>query len=376
MRVLKVWRFFNVSVSETIQKDQQHPCCKSILSWRLLVAYVDTMEQATSNGSQNLLTVDNSAYRRRRNSATLLTPGVSSSLLQVRQNAPRRNSMPENVYLNGNNSLDLERVRSFKMTKSGIVNRGDRIRRKSTTSISSAGSNISGASYHSSHPLEASDDINDLNNDPEFFSVAILGAHGVGKKTLKTQFMTSEAICTSNTSIDADGEETTVPVKLDEEESNIRIIEVPDIKSIDDLPNVDAILVVYSVDDEQSFNEAVQNIQFIRKEKVCNQAIILVANKADLERRRVVSEKDAKEVSDRFHCKYVEISVVLNHNVDELLVGIVRQVRLRRNSIELEVPTMAPAKVSKSLSSKTKSFLCKLFRVGQKDNSSNNLYDL
>lgn len=284
--------------------------------------------------------------------------------------------MPENVYLNGINSLDLERVRSFKMTKSGIVNRGDRIRRKSTTSISSAGSNISGASYHSSHPLEASDDIVDLNNDPEFFSVAILGAHGVGKKTLKTQFMTSEAICTSNTSIDADGEETTVPVKLDEEESNIRIIEVPDIKSIDDLPNVDAILVVYSVDDEESFNEAVQNIQFIRKEKVCNQAIILVANKADLERRRVVSEKEAKEVSDRYHCKYVEISVVLNHNVDELLVGIVRQVRLRRNSIELEVPTLAPAKVSKSLSSKTKSFLCKLFRVGQKDNSSNNLYDL
>lgn len=54
---------------------------------------------------------------------------------------------------------------------------------------------------------------------------------------------------------------------------------------------MDAILVVYSVDDEQSFNEAVQNIQFIRKEVVNKQAIILVANKADLERRRVVSEK-------------------------------------------------------------------------------------
>lgn len=54
---------------------------------------------------------------------------------------------------------------------------------------------------------------------------------------------------------------------------------------------MDAILVVYSVDDEQSFNEAVQNIQFIRKEVVNKQVIILVANKADLERRRVVSEK-------------------------------------------------------------------------------------
>ena len=159
------------------------------------------MDSTLSTGRRDLLTVDSGAHRRRRNSATLLTPGTSTSLLQVRQNAPRRNSMPENVYLNGDNPLDLERVRSFRMTKSGIVNRGDRIRRKSTTSISSAGSNVSGASYHSSHPLEISDDIGDLNNDPEFFSVAILGAHGVGKKTLKTQFMTSEAICTSNTSI-------------------------------------------------------------------------------------------------------------------------------------------------------------------------------
>ena len=62
-------------------------------------------------------------------------------------------------------------------------------------------------------------------------------------------------------------------------------------KAIEDLPDVDAILVVYSVDDEKSFKEAVQNIQFIRQEMVSKQAIILVANKADLERRRVVSEK-------------------------------------------------------------------------------------
>ena len=63
------------------------------------------------------------------------------------------------------------------------------------------------------------------------------------------------------------------------------------LKAIEDLPDVDAILVVYSVDDEKSFKEAVQNIQFIRQEMVSKQAIILVANKADLERRRVVSEK-------------------------------------------------------------------------------------
>lgn len=93
--------------------------------------------------------------------------------------------MFENVYLNGNNFLDLERVWFFKMIKFGIVNRGDRICWKSIMSISFVGSNISGVSYYFFYFLEVSDDIVDLNNDFEFFFVVILGVYGVGKKMLK-----------------------------------------------------------------------------------------------------------------------------------------------------------------------------------------------
>ncbi|KAL8604265.1 hypothetical protein ACOMHN_023635 [Nucella lapillus] len=41
-----------------------------------------------------------------------------------------------------------------------------------------------------------------------------------------------------------------------------------------------------------------------------------------------MTEGEAKSVAATYDCKYVETSVVLNHNVDELLVGIVTQMRL------------------------------------------------
>ena len=38
---------------------------------------------------------------------------------------------------------------------------------------------------------------------------------------------------------------------------------------------------------------------------------------------------DAKTVASSFDCKYTETSGALNHNVDELLVGILKQIRLK-----------------------------------------------
>ena len=38
---------------------------------------------------------------------------------------------------------------------------------------------------------------------------------------------------------------------------------------------------------------------------------------------------DAKALASSFDCKYTETSAGLNHNVDELLVGILKQIRLK-----------------------------------------------
>jgi len=39
---------------------------------------------------------------------------------------------------------------------------------------------------------------------------------------------------------------------------------------------------------------------------------------------------DGKNVAARRHCKFIEVSALLDHRMDELLVGITRQIRLRK----------------------------------------------
>ncbi len=41
------------------------------------------------------------------------------------------------------------------------------------------------------------------------------------------------------------------------------------------------------------------------------------------------SFSDGKSIASTYDCKYAETSGVLNHNVDELLVGILKQIRLK-----------------------------------------------
>ena len=53
---------------------------------------------------------------------------------------------------------------------------------------------------------------------------------------------------------------------------------------------IDAYVVVYSVEDRMSFATAVHRLREIRGEEDRHVAVILVANKTDLVRRRVVPE--------------------------------------------------------------------------------------
>jgi len=43
------------------------------------------------------------------------------------------------------------------------------------------------------------------------------------------------------------------------------------------------------------------------------------------------------------HCKFVEVSALLDHKVDDLLVGIVRQIRLRQTRRDDPPPPLATA---------------------------------
>ncbi|KAJ8317782.1 hypothetical protein KUTeg_004666 [Tegillarca granosa] len=92
---------------------------------------------------------------------------------------------------------------------------------------------------------------------------------------------------------------------------------------------IEAFVVVFSIDDRQSFDVAVDLLYKLRKEENKDESIVLVANKCDLVRSRVISFEEAKSVARTYNCKIIETSSVLNHNVDDLLAGILSQIRLK-----------------------------------------------
>ena len=55
--------------------------------------------------------------------------------------------------------------------------------------------------------------------------------------------------------------------------------------------NIDAYVVVYSVEDSKSFHTALERLAEIREDEGREVAVILVANKSDLVRTRVIFEE-------------------------------------------------------------------------------------
>ncbi|KXJ71122.1 hypothetical protein RP20_CCG021411 [Aedes albopictus] len=93
--------------------------------------------------------------------------------------------------------------------------------------------------------------------------------------------------------------------------------------------------VIYSSADRTSFQIAEQVLQILwTTENIAQKAVILVANKADLARSRMVTSDEGKQMATQYDCKFIETSVGINHNVDELLVGLLSQIRLKLENPE------------------------------------------
>ncbi|XP_061386781.1 GTP-binding protein REM 2-like [Musca vetustissima] len=135
--------------------------------------------------------------------------------------------------------------------------------------------------------------------------------------------------------------------KCDENEQNISIIlnnieselkfRINQRETKDELEKADAFLVVYSCVDKESFTRAknilahLQDMDLIR-----TRPIILVANKIDLARSRAVSAQDGKCVACTYGAKFIEVSVGINHNCDELLAGTLTQIRLKKEQNRIQ----------------------------------------
>ncbi|CAF1585425.1 unnamed protein product, partial [Didymodactylos carnosus] len=99
----------------------------------------------------------------------------------------------------------------------------------------------------------------------------------------------------------------------------------------------DAYVIVYSITDRQSFQIAsnlAKNIRERDKDTDKHIPIILVGNKSDLVRKRVVSKEAARQTAFKYDCKLVETSAAINDKVDDLLAGTLKQIRINEYNHE------------------------------------------
>ncbi|XP_044515367.1 GTP-binding protein RAD [Gracilinanus agilis] len=129
----------------------------------------------------------------------------------------------------------------------------------------------------------------------------------------------------------------------------------------------DAYVIVYSVTDKVSFEKASElRIQLRRARQSEDIPIILVGNKSDLVRSREVSVDEGRACAVVFDCKFIETSAALHHNVQDLFEGIVRQIRLRKDSKEDNARRMANTKRRESIGKKAKRFLGRIVAKNNK----------
>ncbi|KAM3937525.1 GTP-binding protein REM 2 [Leptodactylus fuscus] len=186
----------------------------------------------------------------------------------------------------------------------------------------------------------------DSNPEPGVYKVMLLGDNGVGKTTLAGIFggthdtFSHESDHPEDTyerDLIVDGEKTTLMVYDIWEQSG------PHTWMQDNcLQMGDAFLLIFSVTDRSSFQRLPGLLLRLRTARPHRHIpVILVGNKGDLARSREVSMEEGRSLAGMLSCKYTETSAALHHNTQELLEGVVRQIRLRKDEGERPPPTPA-----------------------------------
>ncbi|GMT00925.1 hypothetical protein PENTCL1PPCAC_23099 [Pristionchus entomophagus] len=92
--------------------------------------------------------------------------------------------------------------------------------------------------------------------------------------------------------------------------------------------SVHAFLFLYSIDSKASFKQAVNGIEMVRNRPALRHTPIVVAgNKVDLERKRTVTKLGTSSAAAQYGFTTFEISVALNHDVDDLLIGLLADIK-------------------------------------------------
>jgi len=113
--------------------------------------------------------------------------------------------------------------------------------------------------------------------------------------------------------------------------------------------NAQGIILMYDITNKKSFESIPDWIKSIRDSKGENFPMILLGNKLDKEDIRIISEKEGKELADKYGIKFFETSNKTGVNVQESGIALVNEIlknkqnemisNISKNSISSKLPS-------------------------------------
>ncbi|KXJ19060.1 GTP-binding protein Rit1 isoform X1 [Exaiptasia diaphana] len=177
--------------------------------------------------------------------------------------------------------------------------------------------------------------------------VVLLGKDGVGKSALTVRFMTRRFIGEYDQTLESTYRHM---LQIENEDITIDIMDTAgentDVKIRRSTRRGDLFIILYSIVDRSSFDEAQSIARYIKdhRSNVESMSIVIVATKKDLDHLRRVDIEEGIALSNEVECTFYEVSISEGYNeVHDLLKELLKRVLMHRTIDKrdtLKIPTL------------------------------------
>jgi len=182
---------------------------------------------------------------------------------------------------------------------------------------------------------KSSSKVSNSGDSGRIWTLVMLGIGGVGKSALTIQFVQDKFIKDYDPTIEDSYRKQVV---VDGKVAMLTIWDTAGQEEYEALQDgyireADGFIIVYSISDRKSY-ESVLNYykKILRVKDSSSEAVVIIANKADLEEMREVTTAQGHKLASELGCQFFEASAKTKHNVTESYHGLLRMCRLKRTN--------------------------------------------